>query len=157
MKMEKGFIIKLIFLLFFAIIIHLLFFYFIPSYRCSTENGEEVRITGSDTIVCVIKTKDSGKYCINTLDCEGYCIVRNKDILEKKWIELFGNEMKIIKIEKFEKKAQIKIEGYCSKFKAGSYCGDENELFNIKNGLITKKTRSAWKMPEINCNNYFKE
>ena len=27
----------------------------------------------------------------------------------------------------------------------------------VKKELITKKARLPWKMPEINCNNYFKE
>ena len=155
MKIKKEFIIKLIFLLISVVVLRLFLFNSVPSYQCMVESGEETWIDGLDINVCIIKTKDEGKYCRDNLECEGYCIVKDRNILDKKWIEIFGNETESVKINDFEEKAQIKIEGSCSEFREDSYCGDDNELFVVKNGFITKKPISPWLLPMIDCNSYF--
>lgn len=156
-KTRKRFIIKILFLLFSVTIIHFYLFYSHSGYKCLVEGGKKVWINGLDISVCIVKTNDYGKYCDDGFSCDGYCIIKNKDILEKKWVELFGNETNEVNAEEFEKKAQIKIEGYCSKFRAGSSCGDENEIFNVESGLIKKKIRSGWNLPTIDCDNYFED
>lgn len=155
MKTKKKFIIKILSLLFSIVIIHLFFFYSVHSYRCSIEGGKEKWIDGLDITVCIIKTNDHGKYCIDDFDCEDYCVVENENALEKKWIELFGNNFAEVDVKEFEEKSRMKIGGYCSKFKPSQYCGN-TEAFHIRNGMI-RYNSIRWKLPTLNCDDYFKD
>ena len=137
-------IIKVLFMSFVLSFFIILQFYhpFYDSWRnkvdCKLKKGGLVWIDGHDVFECVIKMNDYRKVCSNNDDCEGVCII---DDNWRKWEEFCIEEREGIDVNKFEKKINVEIKGYCSEFNI-RHC-NEYGYFNVENNIISC-TKSEW-------------